>query len=106
MDEPIDLLIEPDGTVTYVYRDDLDAAFADLPRTTRRASHVEPATEYCDGRRARRDGSAHLTATGWVADMRPSGGPVLWGPDRDNGYPTREAALQAERQWLRAHHGV
>ncbi len=50
--------------------------------TVTRASHVEP------------DGN------GWIADMRPSGGPVLLASD---GHPftLRQEALDAERQWLR-----
>lgn len=37
---------------------------------------------------------------GWYADMGPSGGPVL------TGFATRQAALDAEVNWLRANKGL
>lgn len=78
-----------DHTFQTVY----DDALADvLPRLgtyeVKRASHVEP---HPDG--------------GWIADMRPSGGPVLLAP---NGAPfaLRAHALDAERAWLSATWGL
>lgn len=72
------ILIDEDGEIRFVYTDELAALFAEDATRTRRASHVEPAE-----------------AGGWVADMAPSGGPVL-GPFR-----TRAEGLAAERAWLR-----
>lgn len=74
------VLIDVDGTVRFVYADEL----ADLrgllgEHRTRRASLVEPLGD------------------GWVADMRLSGGPVL-GP-----FPSRALALAEEVDWLIAH---
>jgi len=77
----LDLYIEDDGTMQFVYSDDMAGLLGGLgDATTRRASHVEPC------------------GTGWSADMSPVGGPVLL----DNGRPfsTREAALKAELAWL------
>lgn len=66
--------------IVSVYSDAL-VSLDDLPghSTITRASHVEPA----------QDGS-------WVADLRPSGGPVL------SGFKLRSEALQAELDWLDA----
>lgn len=81
--------------------------------TTTRASHVEP----------------HPTKPGWLADMRPSGGPVLGlngqhftqnNPfpldcvgdlerhfiSRLAPFPTRQEALDAERAWLARERGL
>lgn len=101
-----------DGVARFVY----DDALASLAKegTVTRASHVEP----------------HPTGKGWLADMRPSGGPVLglgceWNP-RAAGigmvvdgkrydllkmtplvpFGTRQAALDAEREWLRKEKGL
>jgi hypothetical protein len=73
------MVIQPGGTVHCLYGEELD-----LPQlgslAIARGSHVEP------------------TATGqWTADLSPVHGPVL-GP-----FPSRSAALTAERQWLEAH---
>jgi hypothetical protein len=92
------------GQATFVYSDELAQALAPLGQATvTRASHVEP----------------HPTRRGWLADMRPSGGPVLgcgWhrvpemcdeaGIASLPPFETREAALQAEREWLRVHKGL
>lgn len=92
------IYIDEDGTVEGIYDDatvgivKAIAAHVDV----RRASHVEP---YADG---------------WIADMRPVGGPVLFADgetpdlsDRSDAYDvtafaTRQAALDAERRWLDA----
>lgn len=71
------LFIEANGTVRYIYSDDLHADFG--ADSIRRASHVEPAPG------------------GWTADMGPSGGPVL-GP-----FAKRGEALAAEVKWLESH---
>lgn len=69
--------------------------------TVERASHVEPAS-----------------GGGWFADMRPVDGPILFADGAEysfgaqpwglmlTGFATREAALAAERGWLRAHRGI
>ena len=73
------LVIDPHGTVRCVYGEAIDlAALGTL--SVRRAGHVEPDTQ---GR--------------WWADLSPVHGPRL-GP-----FPTRSAALDAERSWLEAH---
>jgi hypothetical protein len=110
MDEDYDLLIEEDGTIRYVYADDLAEAFEGEETTTIRASHVEP----------------HPARAGWLADMRPSGGPVLgrgwertpkameWSRRHEGNdgvvslppFPTRAEALAAERAWLRKEKGL
>jgi hypothetical protein len=94
------------GKARFVYSDEL----ASLAKegTVTRASHVEP----------------HPTMPGWLADMRPSGGPILglvehalnvdpdeawgdsWGIRSLQPFPTREAALDAERAWLRREKGL
>lgn len=102
MDDEHDILIEEDGTVRYVYADAVAEIFAGEPdQTTTRASHVEP----------------HPLGGGWLADMGPSDGPVLGanGSSIETGdtrwvllqpFPTRQAALDAERQWLREEKGL
>jgi hypothetical protein len=113
MTREIDLLIDENGDVHYVYDDILADVFEDESKTTTRASHVEP----------------HPTKPGWIADMRPSGGPVLGDNtsyEPHNPFPlehlgevethilgtvltpfrTRQEALQAERDWLRRERGL
>lgn len=104
------VVLGEDHALRFVYDDALAALAA--RGTTTRASHVEP----------------HPTRAGWVADMRPSGGPVLgldgeWRPTHDSGlselpavdkehvgmlepFATRQAALDAEREWLRREQGL
>ena len=88
-----DILIDPDGTIRFVYVDDLAEVFEGEALYTKRASHVEPFGQ------------------GWMADMRPSGGPILFDTNTDNplgrvAFRTRQQALDAERQWLRAERGL
>jgi hypothetical protein len=90
MADEYDILVRPDGTIEFVYDDVLASAFDDEILRTSRASHVEPFGQ------------------GWLADMRPSGGPVLLDTNTDNpigkvAFKTRQAALDAERAWLREH---
>lgn len=109
-----DILIDENGDISFVYSDALAEVFAGEPTETTRASHVEP----------------HPTkGVGWIADMTPSGGPVLGANGEMNvldqtrpdafsylgqegvdaqwaklePFTTRQQALKAERQWLRAH---
>lgn len=72
-------------TARAVYNDHLAPTLAQLDAgyVVKRASHVEPAE-----------------GGGWSADMAPSGGGVL-GP-----FPLRQDALDAERAWLKTHHGI
>lgn len=95
MDDTLDFLIGPDGeTVSFVYSDLAHSLFPDEEHDIRRASHVEPAS------------SVGWEADGWVADMRPSGGPILFEGWSNTGvklpFTRRTAALDAEREWLRA----
>ena len=82
-DSPLAILISPNGSLSFVWDDQLQP-FCDLGRPAiSRASHVEP------------------TAVGlWTADLGPSCGPVL-GP-----FTLRAAALEAERDWLRVNRGL
>lgn len=82
-----DIIIEPDGTVRFVYSDALAAVFDGEALHTTRASHVEPC-----GR-------------GWMADMAPIGGPILFASD-GNAFKTRQAALDAERAYIRKELGL
>jgi len=76
-------IITPGGEVKFVWDDQMaflrELGLAEIVR----ASHVEPTP----------DGE-------WIADMGPSGGPVL-GP-----YQLRCEALAAERQWLAQNRGL
>ncbi len=77
--EIIELVIDPDGTASCIYTDDLDLArLGDI--RVRRASHCEPDEH---GR--------------WWADLAPVAGPKL-GP-----FAKRSKALEAEVAWLRRH---
>ena len=74
----MELVIDPAGTVSAVYGEEID--LASLGRLSiARASRVEPTP---DGR--------------WLADLGPVGGPGL-GP-----FAGRSAALEAEHAWLEA----
>ena len=75
----MDLIIQADGVVRFVYDETLDLTTLG-PLDIRRASHVEPTD---DGR--------------WTADLSPVDGPSL-GP-----FTTRSEALVAEQEWLAAH---
>lgn len=95
-----DILIDTNGDISFVYADELAQAFEGEQMETVRASHVEP-----------------WRYGGWFADMSPSGGPSMLLPDyainslnevigRPAGFQTRQAALDAERAWLREHKGL
>jgi hypothetical protein len=72
------LTINPAGTARCLYTEAIDlVTLGSL--TIARASNVEPLP---DGR--------------WIADLGPSGGPIL-GP-----FPKRSDALAAESEWLEA----
>jgi hypothetical protein len=86
-----------DGGFEAIYDDDLLEALRDLGSfDVTRASHVEP-----------HDG-------GWIADMAPVQGPVLYsnGESWDMNdstlvpFETRAAALAAEVKWLREERGL
>lgn len=86
-----DLYIGEDGAIQHIYDDELADLFEEERVeggvSTRRASHVEP------------------FGYGWIADMRPVGGPVLFDTNTDNplgrvAFKTRAEALAAERRWL------
>jgi hypothetical protein len=78
MSEPTtaELVVAHDGSVRCIYDEAIDLREIGQLTITR-ASHVEPD----------QDGN-------WLADMGPSGGPVL-GP-----FATRSEALAAEKAWL------
>jgi hypothetical protein len=75
----MELRVNPAGLVRCLYDEAIDVTALGAISVAR-AGFVEP-----DGR------------GGWVADLAPSGGPVL-GP-----FPTRGQALLAERAWLAEH---
>lgn len=78
--EKLRFTVAPDGKLTAIYDDRMADFLSSGKATIRRASHVEP----------------NPNGDGWIADMSPSGGPVL-GPCK-----LREQALQLERGWLEA----
>ena len=78
MTSEMELVVDAGGCVRCIYDEALDLREIGKLQITR-ASHVEPDS----------DGN-------WIADMGPSGGPVL-GP-----YGSRTEALRAEREWLAA----
>lgn len=88
------VIVIRNGQAEAVYSDDIKPTLAAMGgvRITR-ASHVEPGADY------------GYPADRWIADMRPSGGPVLTGA-ADAGYATRDEALAAEREWLRKERGL
>jgi hypothetical protein len=73
--------VHEDATMQFIYSDELRGLMDEGDATIKRASHVEPDDD--------------LT---WHADMSPVGGPVL------SGFPTREAALRAEVEWINDNH--
>ena len=76
----MELVVRPNGSVTTLYGEELE--LSTLGRLSiRRASRVEP------------DASGR-----WHADLSPVGGPRL-GP-----FAKRSEALDAEVNWLEAHH--
>jgi hypothetical protein len=75
----MDLLIDPGGTVRYVYDETIDLSCLGAV-AIRRASHVEPDPQ---GR--------------WWAELAPVLGPRL-GP-----FPLRSEAVAAEHRWLEQH---
>ncbi len=105
MTPDVNVVIDADGNLQFIYSDDLSGLLETGAAKITRASHVEPAL-----------------GGGWQADMRPSGGPVLFGGgvevDSDvlafreehgpylKGYGTRREALAAEVKWLQQHRGL
>jgi len=73
----VKIKVAPDGTMQFIYADELRPLLQEGRAEIRRASHVEPTAE---GK--------------WTADLAPSKGPVL-GP-----FETRAQALAAEVAWL------
>jgi hypothetical protein len=100
------ITVKPDGTMKFVYDDKLKGLMEHGKATIKRASHVDPTEELteeakqwirnssvvCPG-----DELSEFHPCRWWADMLPSGGPVL-GP-----FPTRQAALDAEVEWINDH---
>lgn len=85
----VKLSIAPDGTMRFIYADDLRPLLETGAARIDRASHVEPV----------RDAFLH-GGTMWEADLSPVSGPVL-GP-----YTTRQEALDAEVEWLNQNLGA
>ena len=69
--------VKPDGTIRFVYDDELESLKHAGPSHTRRASFVEPNENGL-----------------WTADLSPIGGPVF-GP-----FKLRKTALDSERDWI------
>lgn len=102
--------IHEDGRLEFIYSDALVGLLALGDSQTKRASHVEP----------------HPSKNGWLADMMPSGGPVLGAngteghvPHKDcdcqtcegvveslTPFETRAEALAAEVEWLKENRGL
>ena len=72
----VKVAIAPDGTMRFIYNDNLRPLLETGAARITRASHVEP------------------EGTKWVADLSPVSGPKL-GP-----FDTRQEALSAEVAWL------
>ena len=72
--------IKPGGEMQFIHDDRLAGLLKQGEASIKRASNVEA--------------SADLT---WYADMSPVGGPML------KGFATRQAALDAEVEWINAH---
>jgi hypothetical protein len=83
----MNLVLRVDNAGThFLHHDEVARLLAPLGRvTTRRASHVEPEPL---------PGEVRGAAPGWSADLSPVGGPLL------PGFSTRQAALDAERDWI------
>ena len=73
------LHITANGTVQFIWSDELAVLLEEGPAEVRRVSHVE----------------FDAATQGWTADLSPVNGPTL-GP-----FPTRQLALDAEIHWLR-----
>jgi len=73
--------IAANGTLRFIYEDDLSELLAEGVPTIKRASHVEWSDDF----------------GGWCADLSPVGGPML------GTYTKRQAALDAEVAWLEEH---
>jgi hypothetical protein len=72
--------IKSDGTIRFVYDDELEALKHAGPSHTRRASFVEPDSNGL-----------------WFTDLSPIDGPIF-GPFR-----LRKTALDSERDWIEEH---
>ena len=110
----IEIIVGVDGrSVRHIYADDLVKLTDKFGEDTeiKRASYVEP-TEVLgdipgalDWLQVNRPGVIYETVpgfvslpSGWWADMRPSGGPIL------GHFRSRQEALDAELAWLSEHH--
>lgn len=80
------------GHMRFVYDDALVDLLAEGTTAVCRVSHVEPFS-----------GQA---GQGWIADMAPVGGPVLFDVDGVQPFKTRKEALAAERAWLTKERGL
>lgn len=87
MSDEVNVLIDDDGNMQFVWSDELAELAAAGETDVRRVSHVEP------------------SGKGWSADMSPVGGPVLLGAD-GKPFSTRGAALAAEREYLSKEFGL
>ena len=76
-----EIFILPDGTVRFVYYDELEPILSVGKPQVRRVSHVDAVIVKKQGLR-------------WFADLYPVKGPKL-GP-----FKTRELAIQSELEWL------
>lgn len=85
MPETVNITID-EGSMSFIYSDDLKPLLTEGKSTARRVSHVEPVP----------NGDEFV----WTADMSPVNGPEL-GP-----FTTRQAALNAEVDWLRKERGL
>lgn len=103
------VIIEPDGTLQFIYNDDLAGLLTEGQSQVTRASNVMPAgllkrIAFRAIRNLVPDNSrlAGWTRTWrghWIADMKLSAGPVLRGAD-GKGFALRSEALAAEVEWL------
>jgi hypothetical protein len=81
MSDTMEIFVEVDGTVSFIYSDKLASLARRLGDVrTQRASHVEPTSD-----------------SKWTADMSPIEPGVVLGP-----FDTKDEALGAEVSWLLA----
>ena len=76
------ITVQSDGSLQFIWTDDLAELVTLGTAEITRASHVEP------------------VGTEWVADMGPSGGPIL------SGFAKRSDAIDAEIAWLKQNRGL
>ena len=76
------IVVQENGTMQWIWTDELADLVGEGSAKIERASHVEP------------------IGGQWFADLGPSGGPVL------GGFLIRQDAIDAEIEWIKANRGL